>query len=64
MVSPALAALAVDAADLAALLWLAADAAAKRGEEDTQRVLRLAARQAETIAERVEQLDGEHTEER
>ncbi len=50
----AIAALAGDALDLASLLWLAADAAAKRGDSDAQRVLRLAARQAEAIASALE----------
>lgn len=46
-----------DAANLSGLLWLASDAAARRGDEDTHRALRVAARVAEGIVEQLERLD-------
>ena len=54
----ALGVLAGDAEDLCALLHMLSDAAAQRGDEDTRRALRMAARQAEAIVERVEALGG------
>lgn len=59
--TPARAALAGDAEDLAALLHVLSDAAAQRGDEDTRRTLRLAARQAEAIAEQLETTTTEET---
>jgi hypothetical protein len=55
-VTPTLRALGQDAEDLAALLHVLAEAAAQRCDEDARRTLRLAARQAEGIVERVEEL--------
>lgn len=54
MTAEALLALAIDANDLCALLHVLAEAAAQRGDEDSRRTLRLAARTAEGIAQRLE----------
>lgn len=54
--NPAVTALTIDAADLASLLHMLSDAAAKRGDDDVRRTLRLAARAAEVIVDGLEQL--------
>ena len=52
----ALTAIAVDIADMTAMLHILADAALQRGDEDARRCLRLLARHGEGIAEQLEQL--------
>ncbi len=49
-------ALKVDADDLSAALHLVGDGVGQRGDDDTQRVLRLLARHAEAMAEALEQI--------
>jgi hypothetical protein len=56
-VRPALVALVVDAADLAALLHILSAAAEQRGDEDCRRTLRLAARHAEQLVAGLEALE-------
>lgn len=56
--TPALTAIAVDVADLVAMLHLLAAAAGERQDEDSRRALRLLARHGERIAEQLEDLAG------
>jgi hypothetical protein len=54
-----LAAILAEAEDLASLLWVVADAAAQRGDEDARRALRLLARHAEELVQQLEDVAGE-----